>query len=245
MDETEPVFHMPQAVQCLADEPVDRMRPLASPEDQNRKPLVDSPVRRPSIEECGADRIPSELRPAFGEPPLRCRKGEKDPVGKTAEDPVGQARKGVLLGDGGRRSHDARGQDRRPRGVPPHAENDCRSEFAEDPEGGEKACGDLPERPRGPRRPPSLDPFDRYGPQGETQGAQDPFFQASLGADEEDAVPRIPAEELLGNGDSRKEVAARPAAGDDHPDAAVAYRRLLSGGGRLFALIIYHVKPKE
>ena len=60
---------------------------------------------------------------------------------------------------------------------------------------------------------------------GRPQGAQDPFLQAPLGADEEDAVPRIPAEELLGNGDSREEMAARPAAGDDHPEAAAAFLR--------------------
>ena len=40
MDEAEPVLHVPQVVQGLADEPVDRVRPLASAEDQDRETRV-------------------------------------------------------------------------------------------------------------------------------------------------------------------------------------------------------------
>ena len=42
MDEAEPVLQVLQAVQGLADDPVDRVRPLASAEDQDREARVAS-----------------------------------------------------------------------------------------------------------------------------------------------------------------------------------------------------------
>ncbi len=160
MDEAEPVLQVPQAVEGLADDPVDRVGPLAPAEDQEREARIAFfPSSGLSARKAARIGFPvTRVRPV-GEPPLRCRKGEKDPVGETAEDPVGQTRKGVLLGDRRLHSHEPGGEDRRSRGVTAHADDDGGLKFAEDPEGGEQAAGDLREGARGPDRPPSLDAF--------------------------------------------------------------------------------------
>ena len=139
---------------------------------------------------------------------------------EVTEDPVGQPRKGVLLGNRRLQTHQPGGEDRRSRGVPAHADDDGGLKRAEDPEGGEQAARDFEEGGQNPARPPPLKAFYLQRPEGETQFAQDLLFQPPFRADEQDAVGRIPPEELLGNRDPRKEVAARPAAGDDHADAA-------------------------
>jgi hypothetical protein len=95
---------------------------------------------------------------------------------------------------------------------------------AEDPEGGEQAARDFKERNRNPDRTPPLQAFHLDRPEGETKSAQDLLLQPPFRADEQDAVGRISPEELLGDRDPREEMAARPAAGDDHPDAAAIRR---------------------
>jgi hypothetical protein len=172
--------------------------------------------------------------------PVICVRRAGNHLRDAAKDSGGQSRKNILFGDGGRRPHDAGGEDRRPRGVSPHAENDCRLEFAEDTVGGDKARRDLRERPRCPERAPSLEPLRGDGTKGKLQSAQDPFFQTPLGADKEDAVPRVSPEELFGDGDPREEMAACPAAGDDHPEAAAAFLQPSLIGDRFSASVAIH-----
>ena len=117
------------------------------------------------------------------------------------------------------------GQDRRSRGVPAHADDDGGLKRAEDPEGGDQAARDFEEGWQNPDWTPPLQAFHLQRPEGETESAQDLLFQPPFRADEQNAVFRVSPEELLGDRDPREEMAARPAAGDDHPDAAAIRRR--------------------
>ena len=154
VDDAQALLQGRKIIQGRKNDPVDRVGSLASAEDQEGERLIGSPFIRSISKEGCPDRVSRDPGPGFRKPSLRGGKGQKNPIGEPAEEAVGQARKGVLLGDGRFHTREPGGQNRRARGITAYAYDDIRMKGAENPQGRDEAPGELEEGP--PRTAPPL-----------------------------------------------------------------------------------------
>ncbi len=218
VDEIEPPFQVPEAGSGIDKGRVDGPGPLAPSDDKDGKPGVPGRASRRRLDEASSDRVARYDRFPRGEERQRLGKGNENPAGHLSENPVRQARHGVLFSDGRGNPHEPGRENRGTRGVAPHPENQMGLKFLEDIPGGREGGGNFHETAEKTESPLSPEARNGNGPKVVTLAAQDPRFDAPPGAHEKNLRAGDTPAEFVRHGHTGKEVASRSPAGDDHPE---------------------------
>jgi hypothetical protein len=210
---------------------VEKMGALAAAEDEHGQP------GRPRLRRQGVEILPDRVPE---QDPFSLEKGqgrgERDDglAGPADEQAVGESRPGVLFQDERRDPEPGGQQDQRAGAVAADADDQARLRPDQQSQRLDEGQRQQEQSPQG-LEAPALEAFDPHRNEPDPVLLHDPLLDVAVGAGVGQAQRGIALEELAAHDQGRVEVAARPAAADDH--VAPSHILTLVSPSLLFRLI--------